>query len=250
MTEVLRGVRVVELASWTYVPSAGAALADWGADVIKVEDVKGGRPGSRAGDRRIHQGERPGPRRLHPRDRKPRQAQHRDRHQVRHRPRVPRPPARHRRRVPDQLAARPAGTSAADGRGHPLVQPEHHHRARHRHRSPRTRRQQGRIRRGHVPFSRRGVLHDDTVRHRDTRCAGSGFRRPAGRHHPRRRRLRRALPSRTHRRTVHRRLIAAGPGDVVHRAVDLGRRPLRHRRHSWRAAGPGDQPTGQSLQDA
>jgi len=42
---VLRGVRVVELASWTYVPSAGAALADWGADVIKVEDAKGGDPG-------------------------------------------------------------------------------------------------------------------------------------------------------------------------------------------------------------
>jgi crotonobetainyl-CoA:carnitine CoA-transferase CaiB-like acyl-CoA transferase len=45
MTRVLSGVRVVELASWTYVPSAGAALADWGADVIKVEDVKGGDPG-------------------------------------------------------------------------------------------------------------------------------------------------------------------------------------------------------------
>src|SRR6478752_1314643 len=45
MTEVLRGVCVVELASWTYVPSAGAALADWGADVIKVEDVKAGDPG-------------------------------------------------------------------------------------------------------------------------------------------------------------------------------------------------------------
>ncbi len=45
MTEVLRGVRVVELASWTYVPAAGAALADWGADVIKVEDVRGGDPG-------------------------------------------------------------------------------------------------------------------------------------------------------------------------------------------------------------
>ncbi|MBV9092207.1 MAG: CoA transferase [Mycobacteriaceae bacterium] len=45
MSEVLRGVRVVELASWTYVPSAGAALADWGADVIKVEDVTAGDPG-------------------------------------------------------------------------------------------------------------------------------------------------------------------------------------------------------------
>src|SRR6201988_1875706 len=45
MSGVLRGVRVIELASWTYVPSGGAALADWGADVIKVEDTKGGDPG-------------------------------------------------------------------------------------------------------------------------------------------------------------------------------------------------------------
>src|ERR1700753_2344000 len=42
---VLQGVRVVELASWTYVPSAGAALSDWGADVIKVEGVATGDPG-------------------------------------------------------------------------------------------------------------------------------------------------------------------------------------------------------------
>jgi crotonobetainyl-CoA:carnitine CoA-transferase CaiB-like acyl-CoA transferase len=45
MTGVLTGVRVVELASWTYVPAAGVALADWGADVIKVESVVGGDPG-------------------------------------------------------------------------------------------------------------------------------------------------------------------------------------------------------------
>ncbi|MDT5223513.1 MAG: hypothetical protein QOG19_920 [Mycobacterium sp.] len=42
---VLSGVRVVELASWTYVPSAGVALSDWGADVIKVEGVASGDPG-------------------------------------------------------------------------------------------------------------------------------------------------------------------------------------------------------------
>jgi crotonobetainyl-CoA:carnitine CoA-transferase CaiB-like acyl-CoA transferase len=42
---ILQGVRVVELASWTYVPSAGAALSDWGADVIKVEGVTSGDPG-------------------------------------------------------------------------------------------------------------------------------------------------------------------------------------------------------------
>ena len=45
MTGVLIGVRVVELASWTYVPAAGVALADWGVDVIKVESVVGGDPG-------------------------------------------------------------------------------------------------------------------------------------------------------------------------------------------------------------
>ena len=44
MSGVLSGVRVVEMASWTYVPSAGAALSDWGADVIKVESVEFGDP--------------------------------------------------------------------------------------------------------------------------------------------------------------------------------------------------------------
>jgi crotonobetainyl-CoA:carnitine CoA-transferase CaiB-like acyl-CoA transferase len=34
---VLEGVRVLEVAMWTFVPSAGAVLAEWGADVIKVE---------------------------------------------------------------------------------------------------------------------------------------------------------------------------------------------------------------------
>jgi crotonobetainyl-CoA:carnitine CoA-transferase CaiB-like acyl-CoA transferase len=45
MSRVLDGVRIVELASWTYVPAAGAALSDWGADVIKVESVTTGDPG-------------------------------------------------------------------------------------------------------------------------------------------------------------------------------------------------------------
>jgi crotonobetainyl-CoA:carnitine CoA-transferase CaiB-like acyl-CoA transferase len=33
----MRGVRMVEVAQFTFTPSAGAVLADWGADVIKVE---------------------------------------------------------------------------------------------------------------------------------------------------------------------------------------------------------------------
>jgi crotonobetainyl-CoA:carnitine CoA-transferase CaiB-like acyl-CoA transferase len=37
MTQVLEGVRVLEVAQYTFVPAAGAVLADWGADVIKIE---------------------------------------------------------------------------------------------------------------------------------------------------------------------------------------------------------------------
>ncbi|TPG32461.1 CaiB/BaiF CoA transferase family protein [Mycolicibacterium hodleri] len=35
--KVFEGIRVVELASYLFVPAAGAILADWGADVIKIE---------------------------------------------------------------------------------------------------------------------------------------------------------------------------------------------------------------------
>ena len=35
------GVRVVELAAWVAGPAAGAVLADWGAEVVKVEPVEG-----------------------------------------------------------------------------------------------------------------------------------------------------------------------------------------------------------------
>lgn len=37
MTKVLEGVRVLEVAQFTFVPAAGAVMADWGADVIKIE---------------------------------------------------------------------------------------------------------------------------------------------------------------------------------------------------------------------
>ena len=36
-TDVLEGVKVVELAEHGFVPSCGAILADWGADVVKIE---------------------------------------------------------------------------------------------------------------------------------------------------------------------------------------------------------------------
>jgi crotonobetainyl-CoA:carnitine CoA-transferase CaiB-like acyl-CoA transferase len=37
MTKVMQGVKVLEVAQFVFVPAAGAVLADWGADVIKVE---------------------------------------------------------------------------------------------------------------------------------------------------------------------------------------------------------------------
>jgi crotonobetainyl-CoA:carnitine CoA-transferase CaiB-like acyl-CoA transferase len=44
MSGILAGVRIVELAQWVFVPSAGALLADLGADVIKVEHPRQGDP--------------------------------------------------------------------------------------------------------------------------------------------------------------------------------------------------------------
>ena len=44
MANALSGFRVLEVAAWTFVPAAGAVLADWGADVIKVEHPEVGDP--------------------------------------------------------------------------------------------------------------------------------------------------------------------------------------------------------------
>jgi crotonobetainyl-CoA:carnitine CoA-transferase CaiB-like acyl-CoA transferase len=44
MTKILEGIRVLEVSQWAYVPSAGAVLADWGADVIKIEHPETGDP--------------------------------------------------------------------------------------------------------------------------------------------------------------------------------------------------------------
>src|SRR5208283_406475 len=37
LVKVMEGFRVLELAQFTFVPAAGAILADWGADVLKIE---------------------------------------------------------------------------------------------------------------------------------------------------------------------------------------------------------------------
>jgi crotonobetainyl-CoA:carnitine CoA-transferase CaiB-like acyl-CoA transferase len=42
MTQVMKGVRILEVAEHTFVPASAAILADWGAEVIKVEHIERG----------------------------------------------------------------------------------------------------------------------------------------------------------------------------------------------------------------
>ena len=42
MTAVMRGVRILEVAEHTFVPAASALMADWGAEVVKIEHVERG----------------------------------------------------------------------------------------------------------------------------------------------------------------------------------------------------------------
>ena len=44
MAGPLDGIKVVEVALWGFVPSAGGVLADWGADVVKIEHARTGDP--------------------------------------------------------------------------------------------------------------------------------------------------------------------------------------------------------------
>jgi crotonobetainyl-CoA:carnitine CoA-transferase CaiB-like acyl-CoA transferase len=44
MAGPLAGIRVIEVASWMFVPSGGSVLVDWGADVVKVEHPITGDP--------------------------------------------------------------------------------------------------------------------------------------------------------------------------------------------------------------
>jgi crotonobetainyl-CoA:carnitine CoA-transferase CaiB-like acyl-CoA transferase len=44
MIKVLEGVRLIEVAEWFFVPGAGTVIADWGADVIKIEHPTRGDP--------------------------------------------------------------------------------------------------------------------------------------------------------------------------------------------------------------
>ncbi|MCH7788626.1 MAG: CoA transferase [Acidobacteria bacterium] len=44
MAGPLEGIRIIELASWMFIPSGGSVLVDWGAEVLKVEHPETGDP--------------------------------------------------------------------------------------------------------------------------------------------------------------------------------------------------------------
>ena len=42
MLDVMKGIRILEVAEHTFVPAASAVLSEWGADVVKVEHAERG----------------------------------------------------------------------------------------------------------------------------------------------------------------------------------------------------------------
>ena len=82
--QILEGIRLIEVADWGFVPSAGTVLGDWGADVIKIEHPVRGDPMRGLVDLRPRAGR--ARRQLLRRAPEPQQAQHRRRPQ--HAPRA------------------------------------------------------------------------------------------------------------------------------------------------------------------
>ena len=113
----MKGVKVVEVAQFTFTPSAGAVLADWGADVIKVEHAVTGDAQRALGDRRGRRGRRFVP--AVDGAPEPRQAQHRPVVARAERPRRADGARARRRRVPDELPPERAPAAAHRARGHP-----------------------------------------------------------------------------------------------------------------------------------
>ena len=208
MANALSGFRVLEVAAWTFVPAAGAVLADWGADVIKVEHPQMGDPQrGLVSMGLIPGGDRGG--QLHHRAAQPGQAEHRHRHQHRRRARPPLQAGRDVRRLPHQLP--PGGAPAAEDRrrAHPGGQPGHRLRPRLGPGAARPRPREGRVRRVHY-WGRGGVANALTPADSEWPIGGrAGLRRP-GRGHGHRRRDRRRPPAAGHHRRGpgHRRLAA------------------------------------------
>ena len=152
----LEGIRVIELGMWVAGPAAGGILADWGADVVKIEPPTG--DPARQFAQMIGSDVADQPR---VRDRQPLEAQHRARSHLRRRPpRLPRP-RRPRRRLRHQhphgraRAARSRRARAAVAQPAPGLRDHHRLRPRRRRARPRRLRPRGVL----VPRRRRRRTH-------------------------------------------------------------------------------------------
>ncbi len=229
MTAVMEGVRILEVAEHTFVPAASALLADWGAEVIKIEHVERGDAMrglaatgvvSITGD--VHallEHSNRGKRSLGPRPDHARRARH------------PLQAGRHRDVFLTNKLPRVRTKLNIERRGHPGAQPEHHLRARHRPGRARARRRQGLLRLPLllVPGRRRPrATPSARVRSRPVPPA-PGFGDSIGGHDHRRRDHGRAVPPRAHRRGHDRRRVAARHRHVGH---GPGLRPVAGQRHA------------------
>ena len=145
MTAVLEGVRILEVAEHTFVPAASALLADWGAEVIKIEHVERGDAMRGLASTGVVEIGRRRPRAA--RALEPRQAE-------------PRPRPHLRRRAATSSTSSPPPPTCSSPTSCPSVrtklqidvddiraaQPEHHLRAGHRPGRARSRRRQGLLR--------------------------------------------------------------------------------------------------------
>ena len=172
MTAVMKGVRVLEVADHTFVPAASALLADWGAEVIKVEHVeRGDAMRGLASSGTVDLGDD-----VHV------LLEHSNRGQAEHR-RSTSPAttacdilydlARDLRRLPHQQAAVGAGQAAHRRRADPGPQPRHHLRPRHRPGRARARRRPRRLRLARLLVPGRHRHRPDAPRGPDVRSAAS-----------------------------------------------------------------------------
>ena len=221
MDQVLRGVRVVEVAQWWFVPAAGAVLADWGADVLKVEHPVSGDPQRGL----MTSGLVPNTGGVNFMVEQPNRGKRSvgiDLEQARGSGGAA-PAARDRRRLPHQLPARSPPALEDRVGGHPRGERQDHLRARSRPGRPRTGLGERRLRRRLVLVPRRHLQCTHPVRRPGAGDAARRLRRFNRRAGARRRHRRRPLPPRAQRRAIPGRPVAAR-----HRHVDHGPRHHRH----------------------
>ncbi len=255
MTRPLEGIRVLEVAMYGFVPSAGAVLAEWGADVVKVEHAVTGDPqrGLRQTGLLRVEGD-PNPNIEHA---------NRCKRSVGLDMSVP-----EGKEVLYELARRSDVflTSFLPGhrqqvrhrrRRHPRGQSRDHLCPRQRPGPARRGVGKGWLRHDRVLVPGRDRRHHHPARNRrHDRPARAGLRRHHLRHQPGRRHRGGVAQARAHRRTVDRRRLTAGQRPVVdgtHRRVDRapqpahGGLPARGARFSDQSAGGPVRDVGRSL---